>query len=91
MTTYLEHLGEFRLKLEDALYCSQPGTDATPMLEETRLLPYVKRQLDKLDPKAVVRELKSTGAWEDSDLQDHEQNLLRVLWLAAGNIREEKR
>ena len=51
-------------------------------------IPRIKRQLDKLDPKLVVEELKEWGAWIGEELQDHEQNLQRLLWLACCDIVE---
>ena len=48
--------------------------------------PRIARQLAKLDPASVREELREYGAWDETELSDHEQNLQRVLWLAAGDI-----
>ena len=48
--------------------------------------PSIERQLCRLDPDLVRAELREYGAWEDRELQDHAQNLQRLLWLAAGDI-----
>jgi hypothetical protein len=32
------------------------------------------------------RTLKEYGAWDATELADHDQNLQRILWLAAGDI-----
>lgn len=79
---------ELRLTRAQAASASHPG----PCDSDVRALsqvPAVARQLAALDPAAVRAELKEYGAWTPEELADHEQNLQRVLWLAAGNITEE--
>ena len=51
-----------------------------------RTVPYIAEQLEALDPAKVRLELEGYGAWDDTELADHEANLDRVLWLACGNI-----
>lgn len=51
-------------------------------------VPYIAKQLEKLDPKLLADELSEWGAWDDEELADHEQNLQRILWLACGDIVE---
>ncbi len=48
-----------------------------------------REELDLLDKELVAKCLKGYGAWSDEELQDHEQNLKRLLWVAAGNCKEE--
>lgn len=36
--------------------------------------------------KDLVKYLKGFGAWEDSELKNHQSNLMRLLWLIAGDI-----
>ena len=48
----------------------------------------VSAELDRIDPKDLRAELKEYGAWDDEELSDHEQNRARILWIAAGNIRD---
>jgi hypothetical protein len=50
----------------------------------------ILKQLNALDPAAVREELAEYGAWMPEDLEDHERNLSRVLWLACGDIMERK-
>ena len=58
-------------------------------IAELRKVPYIKRQLDALDPDALRAELSEYGAWDDDELADLESCLDRILWLACGNIVEE--
>ena len=50
--------------------------------------PKIARQLNKIDPKLLRAELREYGAWDTEELTDHQQNLQRLLWLAAGDIVE---
>ena len=52
-------------------------------------IPRIRRQLDAMPDEAVVSELSECGAWEPEEMQDREENLQRILWIACGNISEE--
>ena len=52
-------------------------------------IPRIARQLKKLDPEQVRAELAEYGAWNEEELQDHAQNLQRVLWCGVCDIWEE--
>ena len=43
-------------------------------------------RLAKIDPAILRDELREYGAWDENELADHDQNLQRLLWLAAGDI-----
>jgi hypothetical protein len=42
-------------------------------------------------PDQIRAELKEYGAWDAEDLSDDDANLGRILWIGAGNIKEEMR
>jgi len=46
---------------------------------------------DQLEGKEneVRQELREYGAWDDEELEDDDENNMRILWLAANNIVEE--
>lgn len=48
----------------------------------------IRRQLERIDPAALRKELAEYGAWDEQELADHEQNIQRILWIAAGDIVE---
>ena len=48
--------------------------------------PRIARQLKELDPDLVSQELKEYGAWDEEERKDHAQNLIRLLWIACGDI-----
>ncbi len=52
--------------------------------------PYVAKQLKAMDAEKLAKELREYGAWDDSELTDHEQNLMRWVWVSAGDITEGK-
>ena len=79
---------EFPLRLEIAQMCSHQG-DCGPDIEQAMAMPEVRKELSRLSPSLVRAELWDYGAWEDEELQNHELNLARILWLGAGNIVEE--
>lgn len=88
-TTYFDRF-TIDMTLEDALSASHPG----PCDEDVKILlqkDYIKAQFEKLDPADIAAELDEYGAWDDVELADVEQNRVRILWIAAGDIREEER
>ncbi len=48
--------------------------------------PEIVSQLDGIDPTTLAAELQEYGAWDELELQDHDQNLQRLVWIAAGDI-----
>lgn len=78
---------EFELTIDDALSVSGPG-DATSNVDALMRVPYVREQLDKIDPEELRRELEGYGAWGEEELADHEENLRRFVWVAGNNIVE---
>ena len=55
-------------------------------IKALRQVPAIRRQLQKLDPERLRRELSEYGAWSDVELEDHEVNLERWLWISCGDI-----
>jgi hypothetical protein len=48
--------------------------------------PAIRKQIDALDVETVKAELREYGAWEETELLDHEFNKIRLLWLACADI-----
>lgn len=50
--------------------------------------PYIAKQLAAIEPEALKRELREVGAWlyDEGELDDHAQNLQRILWIACSEI-----
>ena len=76
------------MTLEQARSASHPGPcddDVAALLR----VPAIRRQFAKLLDVELRDELRSTGAWDEDELQDRAANEARVLWIAAGQITEE--
>ena len=78
---------EIEMTLEQANACSHPGPCDLDVAA-LRLHEPIKSQLDKIDPDVLKTELSEYGAWDDAELSDHDANLTRILWIAAGEIAE---
>jgi len=80
---------EIEILKKDAESASHSG-DCEEDVIELMEKPYIKIQLDKIDPVTLKTELKEYGAWDTKELSDHEENKKRILWIACGDIVEEK-
>lgn len=80
---------EIEMTMAQAQSATHPGQcDADVMaLSQHRK---IRRQLERIDPEVLRKELREYGAWDDEDLADHAQNLQRILWIAAGDIVENR-
>jgi hypothetical protein len=47
-------------------------------------------QLDKYTPKLIAECLSEYGCWNEEQLKDHKENILRLLWMAASDIQEKE-
>lgn len=84
---YSNYGNDLRLTSADAARCYHPGKCDSDILEVSKK-PYVKTQLKALNPEKLTKELSEYGAWDEEQLQDHEQNLQRWLWISASDIIE---
>jgi hypothetical protein len=53
--------------------------------------PTIAAQLDRLDPEAIRKELRESGAWDAAELADDSANRARLIWIVACDLREEMR
>lgn len=79
---------ELQMTRAQAVGASHPGQCDADVLALSRT-PKIARQLARIDPALLREELREYGAWDDEELQDHQQNLQRILWILAGDIIEE--
>jgi hypothetical protein len=78
---------ELKMTLAQARSASHQGqcdNDVRALSE----VPAIRRQLERIDPALLRAELREYGAWDETELVDHAQNLQRLLWIAAGDICE---
>jgi len=83
----LGYVGNIEIKLtrHEAAKGSHQGS-CDHDLADLRKYPKIRQQLNRLDPEVVKKELAEFGAWSDKELEDHDLNLTRVLWIACGYI-----
>lgn len=81
---------ELQMSLDEAKSASHQG-QCDDDVRALSKVPHIAAQLADINPDTLARELKEYGAWDESELADHEQNLQRLLWLAAGDIVEQDR
>lgn len=86
-TYYLESGGELTLTREQVESIPQQGdveSECRALVEEVE----VAEQLDRIPPEKIRADLKGYGAWTDADLQDEGMCRVRLVWVAAGHIRD---
>lgn len=78
---------EIQLTLDQAEILSTPDD----RLEDAKALaqdPWIRQQLDAIDPEKLRQHLLDSGGWDEDELQDDETNKIRALWLAGNDIAE---
>ena len=69
---------DLQMTLEQAESASHQGECDQDVKD---LIPFLKDQLDRIDPDILRKELKEYGAWDDLELSDHESNIQRLVWI----------
>jgi len=84
---------EIRLPGQCVLDCIHSGPCDSDV---SRWAPKIREQV-KADafqrgpnPEAIRLELKEYAAWEPEELQDDDANFQRLVWIAAGNIKDDE-
>ncbi len=90
MKRYPAYFNRFVIELtradaESASHRGQCDGDVDALLR----VDYVAKQLDSIAATDITAELKEYGAWNEDELSDELDNRQRILWIAAGNIKEE--
>lgn len=85
--------GKFSLTipLDLATPCTLPGRDATEPVTELARVREIAKQLDSIKPEDLRDELSGFGAWSELDLANHQENRLRMLWVACCDLVDEAR
>ena len=85
MIAMFNYIDGIEMTKKQARAMTHPGPcDAD--VKEGANIPSIKRQLAKIDPEQLRKELREYGAWDDEELSNHQDNLERILWIAAGDI-----
>lgn len=85
--TYTAYFNRFTIDMTQSqvMACSHQGECYQDVKETVPEL-----SLD-ISADALRDELREYGAWDEQELADHSENLIRIVWIAAGNIKEENR
>lgn len=75
------------MTLDQALSASHQG-QCDDDVSALACIPAIAAQFEAMDPQTIANGLREAGAWDEEELQDHDQNRLRALWLAACDIKE---
>jgi len=51
---------------------------------------FIIKELSTINESSLKTELSEYGAWTDEELDNHYENLERILWIAIFNIYEER-
>jgi hypothetical protein len=76
---------KLEMTLEQAQSVSHQGR-CDEDLERLRRAPAIARQLAGIGLDALRDELLGYHVWGPDELEDHDTNLIRILWLAAEDI-----
>ena len=58
------------------------------VVKQMAIKPYIQNQLaDKQDK--IVKELSEYGTWDESELQDKQANIQRLLWVMISDYKEQ--
>ena len=87
---YTAYFDRFQIEMtkEWALQCSHAG-DCLADIVEAIECPAIVAQLAQIEDGDLFDELSEYGAWDDVELSDRQKNEQRIIWIAAGNIRED--
>jgi hypothetical protein len=88
MRTFIGDL-EIRIGLPDALLASHAGDCASDVAKLVQKVA-IRSQLVRFTDDQIVAALRDYGAWSDDELKDRAENEKRLVWIAAGNIAEER-
>src|SRR5215216_6469948 len=85
---YFSYIGSIEVPAWTIEHFPQSG-NCDSFIKEFIEIPEIKEELSEIDPENLKTELKEYGAWTNEQLEDHQENLERILWITYCNIIEE--
>lgn len=87
MRAYFDRFYIYMTKAQaaSAFHPGQCDEDVKELLKH----PKIKRQLAKISDEDLAADLRGYGAWDEEELKNREENEMRIIWIAAGNINDE--
>lgn len=77
---------EIEMTLEQASRVSHQGQCYQDVVD---LMSKLGNQLNKINPEVLKQDLKEYGAWDNTQLSNHQDNLERVVWIAGGDLMDQ--
>jgi hypothetical protein len=84
---YSNYGNDLKITRKDANFCSGSG-DMGENVKQVMSKPYIKKQLTNINPEKLIKELREYGAWDDTELTNHPENLKRWVWISCCDISE---
>lgn len=84
---YSNYGNDLRLTRKDAEMFNGNG-EQSQQVEMLLSKKYIQKQVNELNDENLVKELSEYGAWDSDELQDHNENIKRWLWISAHDILE---
>ena len=83
------HFNRFTIEMtkKQALFASHQGK-CDEEVDYLLTLPKIRKQLRNIPDEDIIAELAEYGAWNNEELKDSYQNDMRIVWIAACNIKE---
>lgn len=82
-----DYIGSIDIPDKLAEWTDHPG-DCSTDLARLMQIGEIRDELDKINVENLKLELKEYGAWTDEELNNHNDNLVRILWITCCNINE---
>lgn len=79
---------DIEMTMKEAKSCTHPGRCDEDVAALTAK-PKIQRQFKKIDPEDIRAELREVG-YSNDELKDEKENEWRIVWLAAGQIVDER-
>lgn len=87
---YYTGSGRIQLDIPEEILsvCSHPGDCYSNIQYVRQNNSFIENQLQEIDSDDLRKELSEYGAWTEEQLESHDENLNRILWLACGDLME---
>lgn len=76
-----------KIKISDAETLASRG-ESIGTVKRMREESFYENQLQEIKPENLRKVLREYGAWDDQELENHDENLNRILWIAGCDVAE---
>ena len=87
-TAYFSNIGSISLPIDIIKMCPVEYYNEN-IICEMMMLPEVISELEQIDPDDLIIELTEYGIYEPEEIEEHRENLKKILYIACSNMNEE--